>query len=210
MSQRLRKLTIGLAILALSAGLGSARAEEPNAAQILNALKPKPVTRSLSGVTAPSKTLSADDQRFLDSLRTKRTRNLSAAERQRVASITSDKPSIDLTINFDYNSADINRRALPVITELGKALSNPELKGYVFLVAGHTDGKGGDEYNQSLSERRAESIKQYLISKHGIRAENLVSVGYGKSQLKTPENPFADENRRVQVVNMEASKEARN
>lgn len=212
MSQRMRNLRIGFAaaVLALAAGVGSACAEEPNASQILNALKPKPVTRSLSGVTSTAKTLNADDQRFLDSLRTKRTRSLSASERQRVASITSDKPSIDLTINFDYNSAEINRRSLTVVSELGKALASPELKGYVFLVAGHTDGKGGDEYNQSLSERRAAALKQHLVSKFGISAENLVTVGYGKSQLKIPENPFADENRRVQVVNMEPSKEARN
>jgi outer membrane protein OmpA-like peptidoglycan-associated protein len=80
----------------------------------------------------------------------------------------------------------------------------------VFLVAGHTDGKGTDQYNQILSERRAENIKQYLMQKFGIAGDNLVAVGYGKTQLKNTANPQADENRRVQVVNMEASKEARN
>ena len=74
--------------------------------------------------------------------------------------------------------------------------------GSVFLVAGHTDGKGGDEYNQGLSERRAEAIKRYLVRKFGLAAENLVTAGYGKTQLKNSGNPFADENRRVQVVNM--------
>jgi outer membrane protein OmpA-like peptidoglycan-associated protein len=202
-------LAVAAAVLALSAGVGSAFAEDPTADQIINALKPKGLTRGLSGGAATEKTLSADDQKFLDGLRTKRTRSLSAGERERVATLAKEKPSIDLTINFDYNSATISQRALPAVTELGKALSNPELKGSVFMVGGHTDAKGGEEYNQSLSERRAEAIRTYLSQKFGIPAENLVAVGYGKNQLKNPGNPFAEENRRVQVVNMESSKEAR-
>ena len=54
------------------------------------------------------------------------------------------------------------------------------------MVAGHTDAAGGEEYNQELSERRAEAIKRYLTDKYGIKADNLVTVGYGKSKLKDP------------------------
>jgi outer membrane protein OmpA-like peptidoglycan-associated protein len=215
MSETFRKMGLGLAaaVLVLSTGIGGlVAAEQPSANQILNALKPKPLTRSLSGAVpaATQKTLSADDQKFIDSLRTKRTRSLSAGERERVATIAKERPSIDLEINFEYNSATISRKALSSVTELGKALANPELKGGVFLVAGHTEGKGGDEYNQGLSERRAEAIKRYLMEKFNLQAENLVAIGYGKTQLKNSGDPFAEENRRVQVVNMEASKEARN
>ncbi len=204
-------LAVAAAVLALSAGVGSAYAEELTADQILNALKPKGLTRSLSGGgAAPAeKALSPEDQRFLDGLRAKRTRSLSAGERERVATLAKEKPSIDLTITFDYNSANISRKALPAVTELGKALSSPDLKGNVFMVAGHTDAKGGEEYNQRLSELRADAIKRYLSEKFGISAENLVTVGYGKSQLKNASDPLAEENRRVQVVNMESSKEAR-
>ena len=86
---------------------------------------------------------------------------------------------------------------------LGKALSNPDLKGSTFIVAGHTDAAGGEAYNQDLSERRADSIKKYLVDKSGIAGTDLVTVGYGKSKLKDPSNPLAEINRRVQVVNME-------
>jgi outer membrane protein OmpA-like peptidoglycan-associated protein len=208
------KFNVGLAVavLAVSVGFGSipAAAEQPTAAQILNALKPKPLTRSLSNPAAARKAVDQDEERFLDSVRAKPARLLSPEERARVATIALERPSIDLEINFDYNSASISRKALPAVTELGKALSSPELKGSVVLLAGHTDGKGGDEYNQGLSERRAEAIKRHLIEKFGLKPQNLVAAGYGKTQLKNTGNPFADENRRVQVVNMEASKEARN
>ena len=212
MSRNVSKLTVGVVAVAVTlfAGVASIQAaEQKSANEILNALKPKGLTRSLSGAAPTPKTLSADDRQFINSLRSKGTRSLTVSERDRVASIAKEKPSIDLEINFDYNSAEISRKALPSVTELGKALSSPELKGSVFLVAGHTDAKGGDEYNQGLSERRAEAIKRYLMQKFGLAAENLVTAGYGKTQLKNTADPFADENRRVQVVNME-SKEARN
>jgi len=215
MSRNSSKLRVGLAavIVTLLAGVGSIQAaEQKSANEILNALKPKGLTRSLSAGATPApqqQALSAEDQRFINSLRSKRTRSLTVSERDRVASIAKEKPSIDLEINFDYDSSEISRKAMPGVTELGKALSSPDLKGSVFLVAGHTDGKGGDEYNQGLSERRAEAIKRYLVQKFGLAAENLVTAGYGKTQLKNSGDPFADENRRVQVVNMEA-KEARN
>ena len=96
------------------------------------------------------------------------------------------------------------------MTALGKALTNPELKGTTFVLAGHTDAKGGDSYNQDLSERRADSLKKYLMEKYGIAAADLVTVGYGKTKLKNASDPAADENRRVQVVNMASSKVAGN
>jgi outer membrane protein OmpA-like peptidoglycan-associated protein len=89
------------------------------------------------------------------------------------------------------------------VQALGRALTNPDLKGSTFIVAGHTDAAGGESYNQDLSERRADSIKKYLVDKFGIAAADLVTVGYGKTKLKDPANPLADVNRRVQVANME-------
>jgi outer membrane protein OmpA-like peptidoglycan-associated protein len=82
-------------------------------------------------------------------------------------------------------------------------LTSPDLKGSTFVVAGHTDAAGGEGYNQDLSERRADSIKRYLVEKYSITATDLVTVGYGKSKLKDPSQPMAEVNRRVQVVNME-------
>jgi len=205
------RLGVAVAVVTLVAGIASTNAaEQKSADQILNALKPKAATRSLSGGSSAPKAMSTEDRKFIDTVRTKRTRSLSAGERERVAAIAKEKPSIDLEIVFDYNSANISPKNLSAVKELGKALANKELKDGVFLVAGHTDAKGTEEYNQGLSERRAEAIKRYLIDHYGLQAENLVAVGYGKTQLKNSSDPLAEENRRVQVVNMESSKEARN
>lgn len=170
--------------------------------QIIKALKPPArVTRGLS--TSPAETArTADQARFVDTLRNRTTRSLTADEREKIASIAREKPSIDLEINFEYNSATISSKATPQVTALGQALSSAELKGNTFVVAGHTDAQGGDSFNQGLSERRAEAVKRFLMEKYRLDAGSLVSAGYGKTKLKNASNPNAGENRRVQVVNM--------
>ena len=79
-------------------------------------------------------------------LRNRKTRSLSLGEREEIAEIASTKPNIDLDIQFDYNSADIRTASMPSVQALGKALSNPSLKGSTFVVAGHTDAIGGEAY----------------------------------------------------------------
>lgn len=186
------------------AGEQAVAQQPPSQSQILDALKPKTrgLTRSLSGAGQVAPAQSAEEKRFINSLRTRSTRAITVEEREKVAEIVKDKPKIDLEITFDYDSAAITPRAIPVLTNLGRALSDPELKGTVFMVGGHTDAKGGEGYNQQLSERRAEAVKRYLSERYGIPGENLVAVGFGKEHIKLKHDPFAEANRRVQVVNM--------
>jgi outer membrane protein OmpA-like peptidoglycan-associated protein len=205
-----RNLTAILSLLTIGAALsiGVARAaEDVTEDQIVRALAPakKPLTRGLSvgPQTQTDPAASAAEGQFVQTIRNRATRSLSAAEREEIATIVKDKPKIDLEINFDYNSANISARSLPSVQALGRALSNPDLKGSTFIVAGHTDAAGGDTYNQDLSERRADSIKRYLTDKFGIAGTDLVTVGYGKTKLKDPANPLSEVNRRVQVANMD-------
>jgi outer membrane protein OmpA-like peptidoglycan-associated protein len=195
-------LTIGAAL-----SFGAARAvaaEDVTEDQILRALAPakKPVTRGLSAGPQANPAATAAEGRLVEKIRGRATRSLSVSEREEIASIAKDKPNIDLEITFDYNSAEISSRSLPSVQALGRALSNADLKGSTFVVAGHTDAAGSEAYNQDLSERRADSIKRHLTEKFGIAGSELVTVGYGKTKLKDPSHPLAEVNRRVQVVNM--------
>ena len=194
-------LAIGTA-LSITAGMAFA-GNDVTADQILRALAPKePHTRGLSMAPPADPAVNATEGKFVDSLRNRNARSLSIGEREQIATIVKNKPNIDLEITFDYNSADIGAKAQPAVQALGKALSSDDLKGSTFLVAGHTDAIGGDAYNQDLSERRADSIKRYLVDKFGITASDLVTVGYGKTKPKDPSHPMDPANRRVQVVNM--------
>ena len=189
------------ALLSVTAGV--AIAGDASEDQIVRALSPrKPLTRSLSIATPADQAASAAQGKFVDSLRNRATRSLSSGERSQIAEIAKERPNIDLEITFDYNSATIGPKAQPAVQALGKALSNPDLKGSTFIVAGHTDAAGGEVYNQGLSERRADSVKRYLVDKFGIARADLVTVGYGESRLKDAAHPLDPANRRVQVVNM--------
>ena len=199
-------LSIATVGAALSFGLAQAvAADDVTEDQIVRALAPpkKPLTRGLSAGPQADPAAAAAEGKFVQTIRGRATRSLSISEREEIAAIVKDKPKIDLEINFEYNSADISAKSLPSVQALGRALSNADLKGSTFIVAGHTDAAGGEGYNQELSERRADSIKRYLVDKYSIAGADLVTVGYGKSKLKDPSQPMAEVNRRVQVVNME-------
>ena len=193
-------VTIGAA-LSMTAGL--ALAGDVSSDQIVHALQPRPVTRGLSAGPQADPTAKAREISFVQTLRNRKTRSLSLGEREQIAEIASTKPKIDLDIQFDYNSANITATSMPSVQALGKALTDVNLKGSTFVVAGHTDAIGSDTYNQDLSERRADTIKRYLIEKFGIAGTDLVTVGYGKSRPKDPNAPMDPTNRRVEIVNMD-------
>jgi OOP family OmpA-OmpF porin len=93
--------------------------------------------------------------------------------------------SIDLKgVNFDYDKSNLRPDAVQILTEATEILKRyPELK---VEVAGHTDSKGTDAYNQALSERRARAVYDYLTS-NGVDAARLVGPnGYGESRPIAP------------------------
>jgi outer membrane protein OmpA-like peptidoglycan-associated protein len=148
---------------------------------------------------------------LVDQLRKTTNRQIMVEERDQVANEVKDKalPTIDVEVFFAYNSAAILPEALPKLITLGQALSDPKLKGSVFLIGGHTDAKGSDSYNLALSGHRAESVKQFLVQNFHIDPNNLYAMGFGEEQLKNPDDPFSAENRRVQIVNIAATGVAR-
>jgi outer membrane protein OmpA-like peptidoglycan-associated protein len=209
--ETLKRATAGSVLVAAALFAGGTIAPAQNLdleQQILRSLMPtakpttvRPPTRSLTAT--PADTARTVDRKFLDSVKNRATRSLTTDEREQIAEIAKDRPSVDIEINFDYRSAKIGPAAVPSVTALGKALTNPELKGSTFILAGHTDAKGSVPANQDPSEKRADAIKNYLVDRFKIPASTLVTVGYGKTKLKNESDPFAGENRRVQVVNTE-------
>jgi outer membrane protein OmpA-like peptidoglycan-associated protein len=197
-----RGIPIALACaVALLSGSNAALAENPSEAQILDALK----GRGTRGAHDPAAALERDseERRFLEELRKRNPRTITIDDRRKTAEIISQKPSIDLEVTFEYNSAIIGPKAVPTVVTLARALASPDLKGAIFLIAGHTDAAGSDGYNQSLSERRAEAVKIFLAEQFKLSPEHMLAIGFGRSQLKNTKDPLAAENRRVQIVNTE-------
>jgi outer membrane protein OmpA-like peptidoglycan-associated protein len=120
------------------------------------------------------------------------------------------KPTVELhEIYFEFNSAAIAADAEPQLRELGAALRDPRLKGSTISISGHTDAVGSESFNQSLSERRAATIKWYLVDNFDLVPASLHSVGYGKQRPKNKADVYAAENRRVEIVNETPRAQAR-
>ena len=111
-------------------------------------------------------------------------------------------PSVDLHVSFAYDSARLDTDARLILKQLGEALADPRLAPYSFVLGGHTDASGSDAYNMTLSQSRANAVRDYLVNTHGIARDRMMALGYGETRLADPANPEAAINRRVQVVNI--------
>ena len=111
---------------------------------------------------------------------------------------------VQFKVQFAFGSADLTDDAKGVLNELGSALSSAALSPFKFRVTGHTDAIGEDRFNLGLSEQRARAVENYLATNFGIDRGRLESVGVGERVLLVPDNPAADENRRVEVMNIGA------
>jgi outer membrane protein OmpA-like peptidoglycan-associated protein len=93
------------------------------------------------------------------------------------------KPQITTqAILFQFGTAELEgAQSLEQIRQLGQALADPRLKDAQVEIQGHTDNVGSAEFNQRLSEQRAQTIALLLTQNFGIPAQNLKPVGKGKS-----------------------------
>lgn len=102
-------------------------------------------------------------------------------------------------VNFDHDKATLRADAYPILDQAVEGLK--EWGNVKVEVDGYTDSKGKDKYNQKLSQRRAEAVRNYLISK-GVAADRLTAKGFGETKPvasnKTAEGRF--KNRRVELV----------
>lgn len=112
--------------------------------------------------------------------------------------------SVNLKVEFDVDSYSIRLASLPLLDELGKTLNNPSLLNNYFIVGGHTDSDGSDEYNLELSLNRAKSVKSYLTHKHNINPSRLKIVGYGETSPidSNDSSQGKQRNRRVEVLKL--------
>ena len=113
-------------------------------------------------------------------------------------------PKAAALINFDTNSAQIRSDSFPLLDEYGKALKGGLAEASI-MIAGYTDSKGSDEYNNKLSAKRAESVVKYLTTRHGIETARLTAKAYGKKEAIASNSTEEGRalNRRVEFVRVE-------
>jgi outer membrane protein OmpA-like peptidoglycan-associated protein len=107
---------------------------------------------------------------------------------------------IRVMVNFAFNSDKVEKRDCAALSEVAKAMNHAKNKTAKFEIGGYTDDKGKEDYNIKLSERRAASVKNYLVKTGKVNAKRLVIVGYGPANPILPNNSEANcaRNRRVE------------
>lgn len=105
--------------------------------------------------------------------------------------------ALSLPVQFAFDSAEILPAAKGQLDAIaaGIRMLPPTQK---VVVEGHTDALGAEHYNEGLSQRRAQSVRRYLVTVQGIDAARLQAVGLGESAPLPGSDPNAAENRRVQ------------
>lgn len=176
-------------LLALAASL-CAQAQQPHDAAGTRVLKGQGVTEAnlVDALTPPPERV------LTRSLRVGRDgQGVSAAAPPR-------KPSASLLITFETNSAELTEAARQQLDVVAAALKNDRLAEYSFSVEGHADPRGTADFNQVLSQQRADSVRSYLVSTHSIAPQRLRAEGKGDREPMNRSFPAAAENRRVTIV----------
>ncbi|QQP92554.1 OmpA family protein [Skermanella sp. TT6] len=108
-----------------------------------------------------------------------------------------DEKAFGFRINFAFDSAVIPAESFEYIDTIGQVMQeSPDLR---IKVEGHTDASGSDAYNQTLSEKRARAVAEYLVVKHRIAGSRIQAAGMGEGHPLTA-NAFDKANRRVQFA----------
>jgi OmpA-OmpF porin, OOP family len=116
-----------------------------------------------------------------------------------VANLDNYRVVTETAVHFGFDKDNLSKTAQEALDQLSADVANT--KGYIITVEGGTDSVGDAEYNYALSERRADTVIQYLASKHSIPAHKIYLIGLGKDKPVEP-NTTRDgraKNRRVDV-----------
>jgi len=134
--------------------------------------------------------------------RVKSKANHEAFRRPAIAPQLGKLPHLDLDIQFNPGSPVIRPDSYRMLGRVADALSDPRLLPLGFLIVGHTDASGKREDNLTLSQRRAESFRDVLVTTFKISPKRIQAVGLGEEQLADADHPKAPVNQQIQVISI--------
>lgn len=170
----------------------------PTVAQ--NMLSTEQIVESLRGVEREA-TLNPQQLRDAALQNIKRNPGENAPKGVPMVNLMENLRQFNVEINFDFDSDRIKSDSYVAMGAIADALHTPYLLHQKFLIVGHTDARGTREYNLGLSQRRADAVREALVTTFRVPPESVQAVGLGEEDLRDPANPDAAVNRRVQLIN---------
>jgi outer membrane protein OmpA-like peptidoglycan-associated protein len=137
-------------------------------------------------------------QQAVDRIKSKA--DVTALKRPPIAPQLLKLPQFNFDVAFDPDSSLIRPQSYQTIGRIADALSDPKLVRYTFLVLDHTEATGRRDANLTLSQRRADSIRDVLAGAFKISAKRLQALGLGEEQLRDSSRPTSPANGRAQIV----------
>jgi OmpA-OmpF porin, OOP family len=157
------------------------------------------IIKRLSGLeAAPDLNVAALRQRALE--RAKSKTDAVPLKRPPIATELLELPRFMVEVRFDPDASTIRPESYQTLGRIADALCHSALLRYGFLIVGRTDATGKREYNLTLSQKRADSIRDALVNTFKISSKRLQAVGLGEEQLQDAARPTAAINQQVQVV----------
>ena len=116
-----------------------------------------------------------------------------------VANLDNYRPVAETSVLFAFDKDNLTKKDKSALDDLAKDI--PNTRGYIITVEGGTDSVGSSEYNYDLSQRRADSVIQYLASKYNVPAHKIYLIGLGKDKPVDSNKTSAGraKNRRVDI-----------
>jgi OOP family OmpA-OmpF porin len=187
----LRDFRLIAGTLVMLAAVAAAHAQTPAPAENL--------VERLSGLeAAPDLDIAVLRQQASERVKLKR--DAAPLRRPPIAPQLLNLPQSSFEVQFDPDTPIIRPASYRTIGRIADALTRPALLPYVFLVVDHTDSVGRREGNLTLSQRRADAVRDVLSTTFKISPKRLRSLGLGEEQLQDSARPTAAANLRVQIV----------
>ena len=191
LARRFVPLTVGLwlAILPASTALSQ---EAPTTEAMVG---------MLAGLEAPSDLeVPALRQQVTDRIKAKA--DAIALKRPLVAPQLNKLPHVNVDIQFNPDTPVIRPKSYRTLGRIADALTNPALMSFTFLIVGRVEANGRRDANLMLSQRRAEAIRDALVTTFRISSKRVLAVGLGEEQLQDANNPKAPVNQQAQIVTL--------
>jgi OmpA-OmpF porin, OOP family len=159
------------------------------------------IVTTLSGLETPSDLeVPALRQQVTDRVKAKA--DAIALKRPLVAPQLNKLPHVNVDIQFNPDTPVIRPESYRTLGRIADALSSPALLSFTFLIVGRTEATGRRDINLALSHRRAEAIRDVLVTTFKVSSKRILAVGLGEEQLQDANNPRAAVNQQVQIFTL--------
>ena len=150
--------------------------------------------------TAPDLDLAALRQQAADRIKARAKLDAAPLKRAPIAPDLLKLPQVTADVQFDEDAAVVRPESYRMLGRIADALYHPSLLGSKFLIVGHTVSTGKRDYNLTLSQRRADVIRDIMISTFKISPKRLQAIGLGEEQMLDSLHPGAPVNAQVQLM----------